>query len=37
LSEHHHRTYGCPTVITTFPVLWPCSTYVNPSAIRSKG
>jgi hypothetical protein len=29
--------YQCSTVITTFPFLRPCSTYLNASEIRSKG
>ena len=29
--------YECATVITTFPFLCPCSTYLKASAIRSKG
>jgi hypothetical protein len=31
------RIHGCATVITTFPFLCPCSTYLKASAIRSRG
>ncbi len=29
--------YECSTVITTFPLLCPCSTYLKASAICAKG
>jgi hypothetical protein len=29
--------FQCFTVITTFPFLCPCSTYLNASEIRSRG
>lgn len=32
-----HFIYECATVITTFPFLCPCSTYLKASAICSRG
>ena len=37
LFKREYSFYECATVITTFPFLWPCSTYANASAIRSRG
>jgi AcrR family transcriptional regulator len=37
LNARSADAYGCVTVITTFPFLWPCSTYLNASAMRSSG